>query len=142
MTWSPYEENLTGSRFVSPCDGGSPRREIELGAQQCPRKWKRASELSRHAGCHTAGGQNFIIEPANSAGIHSRAKSAARNAGAKGGDSFPASYTFDSFKIVDVTVNGSRELLIRKLKFIFRNPISSRPEISAANYEIIKFCNN
>lgn len=37
--WNMETENLTRSRFVSPCDDGSPRREIELGAQQCPRKW-------------------------------------------------------------------------------------------------------
>lgn len=80
-------ENLTGSHFVSPCDGGSPRREIELGAQQCPRKWTSERIKSPRRLSHGER-QNSIIELANSARIRSRAKFAAWNGNIKGSDSF------------------------------------------------------
>lgn len=56
-------ENLTGSRFVSPCDGAAARPAVKLSsARNSARESGRVRELSRHAGCHIAGRQNFIIE--------------------------------------------------------------------------------
>lgn len=131
--------NLTGSRFVSPRnDGGgggdSPRREIELGAQQCPRKWTSHWIKSPRRLSHSASRQNFIIEPANSAGIHSRAKAAARNANvsAKRGDSF-RELQFDSFKMSgyeckwNVQTVNTRKLAFRlKVWYFLANILTSR----------------
>lgn len=77
LTWlrgNTRTGNLTGSRFASPCDDGSPRREIELGAQQYPRKW--TSERIKSPCWLSHGRRNFIMEPANFGG--SCAKFAAR----------------------------------------------------------------
>lgn len=80
--------NLTGSCFVSLYDGSSPRREIEPGAQQCPRKWtsERIKSPAR-AVTRRVDGRNFIMDPADSAGICT--KFADRNVNAKqAGDNF------------------------------------------------------
>lgn len=70
LTWlrgNTRTGNLTGSRFASPCDDGSSRREIELGAQQYPRKW--TSERIKSPCWLSHGRRNFIMEPANSAAV-------------------------------------------------------------------------